>query len=114
LPGEGDRDRDADTGEGHGEARAVGGHPEVAVERELAPSRYGVSLDGRDSGVRAALEELEGVLEGMGLHATRLPLGGELAEVEAGAEGLPGACDHDRTHVAPDRRIPDGRVERVD
>src|SRR4029079_12822737 len=95
LPGEHHGDGDADARERHREARVVGRHAEVAVERQRAAAGDRVALDRGDGRLRALLEQLERVLERMRLDPALLALRRELAKIETGAERRPRPVDDD-------------------
>ena len=93
-------DEEPDTRQRHAEARALGGHAEVAVERQLAAARDGVAVHHGDGGMAGALDPLEH----LGDAALGIALGvvlalAHLAEVHSGAEGRPLPSDHHHPHV---------------
>ena len=103
---------------GHTEARAIGGDPEIARERELEPAAEGGAVDGGDRRLRVLFEAIEDV--GERVHEPR-EAGGtldprQLVDVGAGAEGSSFTGDHERAHcivgLEVDERVGE-RGERV-
>src|SRR5207247_40974 len=85
LPGERHGDGDADASERHREMGALGRHPEVAVERQLAPSGDGVALHGGTLRLGGTLGEVARLHECVRLGATGAALLRAIAPVVYGA-----------------------------